>query len=124
MNADEIEIDFPLFDLDDSSFSAYGKVWYAKTLVKAAKKLPVFHFPLICVDQSACSWSINNVRDFAVHMRRVETCRLKYPVILDEYGFICDGWHRVVKAMLLGRTTVKAVRLLVMPQHDEVIETE
>ncbi len=35
-------------------------------------------------------------------MKRVLNTDLNYPIILNEEGFIMDGWHRVTKALLEG----------------------
>ena len=45
---------------------------------------------------------------------------LKYPIILDDTGFICDGWHRLLKSIVEGKDTIKAIRLKVMPDPVEV----
>jgi len=42
---------------------------------------------------------------------------------LDPDGFIMDGWHRVVKALVEGRQTIKAVRFETLPAW-EFQETE
>ncbi len=40
---------------------------------------------------------------------------LAYPIILDPYGRIMDGMHRVVKALTEGRKTILAYRLSELP---------
>lgn len=42
----------------------------------------------------------------------------KLPIILDDLGYITDGWHRVAKAILEGKETIKAVRIQNMPAPD------
>ena len=51
-------------------------------------------------------------------MKRVLNTDLNYPIILNEEGFIMDGWHRVTKALLEGRETIKAVRFEKTPPPD------
>ena len=41
---------------------------------------------------------------------RVTTADLSYPVILHPNGWLMDGCHRVVRALMSGETTVLAVR--------------
>ena len=45
-----------------------------------------------------------------MHMKAVNDADLKRPIILDEDGELMDGRHRLMKAMLLGKKTIKAVR--------------
>jgi len=45
-----------------------------------------------------------------MHMRAVSNADLNYPIILDEDGEILDGRHRIMKALFLGKETIKAVR--------------
>ena len=51
-----------------------------------------------------------NLREFVMHMRAVLDADLSFPIILDEDGEIMDGRHRLLKAMLEGRDSVKCVR--------------
>jgi len=55
------------------------------------------------------------MRDMAYHIDRVNKADFKHPILIDNQGCICDGWHRVMKAIMLGHTTIKAIRLLDMP---------
>ena len=122
MRADELTVEIPTLPLEGSQFRWGGNVWEATTLIEAAKDLPVFDLPLIAIDVSVNPWEFETILAISQHMKRVLECNLKYPVILDEFGYICDGWHRVVKALLLGRSTVTAQRFLTMPEPDYVDE--
>lgn len=97
------------FTVDDKSYSV-------KDLIELSKTLPVFDMPLQGVDISRMPWNINNIKDFCHHHKRVTDTDMSYPVILDSTGYICDGWHRVAKAIINGQDTIKAVRLMVMPE--------
>ncbi len=90
-------------------------------LIKAAEELEVFDLPLagVSLTHAICN---NTLKSFLYHHKRVENADLQYPVIIDDNGYICDGWHRVAKAILLGQTTIKAKRLIVMPEP-EIIKT-
>ena len=50
------------------------------------------------------------LREMVTHMKAVNAADLKKPVILDEDGELMDGRHRLMKAMLIGAKTIKAVR--------------
>jgi hypothetical protein len=43
---------------------------------------------------------------------------LSYPIIQAPDGWIMDGYHRIAKAILEGKTTIKAVRLPALPEPD------
>jgi len=57
-------------------------------------------------------------------MKRVQNTDLKYPIILDVKGVVADGYHRVAKAILEGKSTIKAYRLKQMPPYDFVEESK
>jgi len=46
--------------------------------------------------------------------------RLSTPIILNPDGRVLDGNHRVAKAMLERHRTIKAVRIIEMPEPDFV----
>ena len=56
-------------------------------------------------------------------MKRVlEADYEKYPIILDNYGNVADGNHRICHAILDGKTSVLAYRLQTMPEPDFIKE--
>lgn len=93
--------------------------WDDATLRDAAKGLEEFKLPLIGIDINNMPWRLSNIGSFLYHAKRVEECSLDYPIILGPLGEIIDGWHRIAKAILSGKETIKAVRLVQMPQPDE-----
>lgn len=50
------------------------------------------------------------LREMAMHVKGVNEADLTFPIILDEDGEIMDGRHRIMKAMIEGAKTIKAVR--------------
>lgn len=46
--------------------------------------------------------------------------KLEKPIILDEDGGLMDGRHRLMKAMLIGAETIKAVRFDENPEPCQV----
>lgn len=101
-----------------------NKTWYPSTIRDAVKDLKSFDLQLAAVDLSARPWSPYNISLYLYHAKRVEECDFKHPIVLDPSGYIIDGWHRIVKAILKGKTTLKAVRLRVMPEPDVISEEE
>jgi hypothetical protein len=110
-------------ELEESRYISYGKIWTANTLIKACRDqdLKQFDMPLAGINLSAIPWGqTSSVDDLAYHFKRAMNSNLKYPIIIDWRGYIADGWHRVLKALLEDRKTVKAYRLNTMPEHDSV----
>lgn len=59
-------------------------------------------------------------RRVAEHSKRIHETSLDHPIIIDPEGRVMDGMHRVCKAWISGQKTIKAVRLLAMPEPDFV----
>lgn len=119
MSLPKIEIEG--IDLVENHYVDYnGNVWSAVKLIETSKQYEPFDLPLAGIDLHTLPWEVNSILDFVHHVKRIDNTNLKYPVILDDEGIICDGWHRVAKAILKGDTSIKAVRLLKMPPRDSV----
>jgi len=83
--------------------------WSIPRLFELAKNLPVMEVPIDCLNVWH-NYEKLSLRKFVMHMKAVNAADLNYPIILDEDGEIMDGRHRIMKAILLGHTTIKAVR--------------
>jgi hypothetical protein len=59
-------------------------------------------------------------RNVAEHARLIEEADLGHPIILSSDGHIMDGMHRVLKALMLGESHIRAVRFLTDPEPDFV----
>ena len=83
--------------------------WSVCRLFELAKNLPVMEIPLehLALDYYYEKMSL---REMLTHLKAANEADLSYPVILDEDGVIMDGRHRLMKAILLGLSTIKAVR--------------
>ncbi len=88
-------------------------------LIEASKDIKPFKMPLESIWIGGKPWGSVTTKKFAYHMKRVQEADLKHPIILDDEGYICDGWHRVVKAILNGDEFIMAKRLIVMPDCQE-----
>jgi hypothetical protein len=55
-------------------------------------------------------------------MKTVYDSDLSFPIILDEDGALMDGRHRVMKAILIGQETIKAVRFDENPRPCKILE--
>lgn len=100
-----------VYPLQDYYNDGQGNLYSVAKLVDDAKSLPVFDCPLAALDLSGEIWSGSNMHALAWHCRRVKDADLDEPVLLDWNGVIADGRHRVIKALVEGKRTIKARRL-------------
>lgn len=102
----------------DSVFDSDGTMWRAEDLYEHAKKegCDPFDLPLAGLYLDGMPFTINNMVDFAEHCKRVNEANLSHPIIIDTLGCIADGNHRIIKALINGESTIKAIRLNTMPE--------
>ncbi len=88
-----------------------GRVWRIRDLRAAAAGQPVFDLPLSVIPLREHSFDCPDIVEFARHVKHVNDVGLEDPVIMDEYGWIVDGRHRIVRALVEGKTTLRCVKL-------------
>lgn len=95
--------------------------WSVPRLFEMARDLPVMEIPLnhLCLNYK---YEELRLRDMVMHMQAVNDADLSKPIILDEDGELMDGRHRLMKAMLIGAETIKAVRFEENPPPCRVSE--
>ena len=102
--------------------SQLGKChWNVSRLIQLSKDLPIMTIPIEHLN-FAKWYSEMSLRQLVGHMKSVNKADLKYPIILDEDGEVMDGRHRIMKALLTGKKTIKAVRFEENPspcKHDD-----
>ena len=83
--------------------------WAVPRLFALARNLPVMD---VVIDHMSVYFTYEKLtlREMVAHMAAVEVADLDCPIILDEDGCLMDGRHRLMKAILKGHTTIKAVR--------------
>ena len=59
-------------------------------------------------------------RDVAEHARLIDESDFEFPIILSSDGRIMDGMHRVLKALMQGRSQIHAVLFETDPEPDYV----
>ena len=84
-------------------------LWSVSRLFELSRQLPVMTIPLNHLNVYY-TYEKLTLRELVMHMKAVQDADLKQPVILDEDGELMDGRHRLMKAMLIGKETIKAVR--------------
>ena len=113
-------VDISVFAFEESQYKRGEKVWLATTLLRAVKdqKLKAFDYPLAAFNLLNLGFRLENTDDFIWQMKRTLNADYSHPIILDDYGQVADGFHRICHAILDGKTTIKAYRLKVMPSYD------
>jgi hypothetical protein len=83
--------------------------WAVPRLFELARNLPVMD---VVIDHMSTYFVYEKLtlRELIAHMKAVEAADLSYPIILDEDGELMDGRHRLMKAIMQGHATIKAVR--------------
>lgn len=94
---------------NDQSCNLGRHQWSVPRLFELARKLPVMDVPLSHLNLYYIYEKLT-LRDMVMHMNAVNAADLSTPIILDEDGELMDGRHRLMKALLLGEKTIKAVR--------------
>jgi hypothetical protein len=95
--------------------------WHVARLVELSKGLKVMTIPLEHINMFY-RYEDLTLRELAGHMVAVNSADLKYPIILDEDGEIMDGRHRLMKSIIEGKKTIKAVRFKENPSPCEVAD--
>ena len=95
-----------------------GNIWKDSTLIRASRGLPAKPFKVseISLDE-VIRWKIVNLRDYAVHFKRVLESDCSIPIILRSDGYPMDGWHRIIKALSTGQK-LTARRFIKDPKPD------
>lgn len=100
----------PEFYSPETQIARVGKhSWSCARLFSLSKDLPVMDAQ---IDHLSVFYKYENLtlREMLMHIRAVQDADLSFPIILDEDGEIMDGRHRLMKAILNGDKTIKAVR--------------
>ena len=97
--------------LQDYYHDGRGCWWSVARLADAAKDLVPFDMPIAGIDLDANIWEGSNMFMLAFHVKKVNEADLSSPIILDWNGSVADGRHRIIKAIIQGKRTIKAVRL-------------
>lgn len=96
-------------------FSSLGKhQWSVSRLIDLSKELEIFEIPMNHL-YVYYKYDMLTLREMVTHMKAVLESDLSYPIILDEDGEVMDGRHRIMKAMLEGAKTIKAVKFETNP---------
>lgn len=103
-----------------------GKVWLVTNLISLAATLPSFEKPIremraVLFNSKfpgAESWSH---AELAYHYSVAMQADMNYPIVLGEDGRIMDGHHRLLKALIEKRSTIKVVQFVIDPTPDKYL---
>ena len=112
----------PLWGMHDQTFIDGKKIWFVQRLIEKTKDLEVQTMPLSALNIYNLYPIIESMNDFVCHIQKVNDANLKYPIILDQDGYVMDGRHRIAKAILNGETEIKYVRFDETPPPDKYKE--
>lgn len=83
--------------------------WSVARLFELSKNMPILEIPLDHLNICHTYESVT-IRDMIMHINAIKNADLSYPIIIDEDGEILDGRHRIMKAILEGANSIKAVK--------------
>lgn len=110
---------------DESCYVRGQYRWKASDLYKYVEEqgLKPFDLSLAGINLLGTSmFNLDSLDAFIFQCKRVMNCDIDIPIILDDYGQIADGYHRVCRAIIEGKTHIKAYRLNRMPDNYEKTE--
>lgn len=98
--------------------------WDVDRLILLTSSFPVIDVDLADIQElDTAYWTApgagpQSVREIVAHIRLIQEADLDYPVILGFDNRVMDGMHRIAKALLVGQSSVRAVRFDEQPDPD------
>jgi hypothetical protein len=97
--------------------------WDVDRLIHLASSLPVEEVPIEDLYEiDSVYWFDESqrptVRKVVEHFRLLDEVDPSYPIILGPDSRVMDGMHRVARALLEEKTSIRAVRLPQLPEPD------
>lgn len=112
----------PDFYSTKTQMAVLGKhKWSVARLFELTRNFEVMEIPLDHLNIYS-KYKELTLREMVMHMKATQEADLGCPIILDEDGELMDGRHRIMKALLMGENTIKAVRFDENPSPCEVAE--
>lgn len=99
--------------------------WDIHRLVELSRDLPVIKVSLGRIREIDENYwfqgdTVPTCREIVLHARLIGETDDAHPIILCGEGRVMDGMHRVCRALMLGRDTIRAVRFEKTPDPDYV----
>lgn len=111
------------FTVDKSAYSDWNKKYEVKDMLDYIKseKLKPENIDVNSMKHETRRYSLNTI-DFVEHMVRVNNSDLKYPIIIHYDWQVVDWYHRIAKAILQKKKTIKAYRIDVTKIKYSIVE--
>lgn len=90
--------------------------WDVFRLIELSKELQVINVPLSEIQEldEAFWYDLGGAhptcRNILEHADLINRADLSYPILMCKEGRVMDGMHRVCKAVLIGKSSIKAVK--------------
>lgn len=114
-------------DINMTEYGAFvsGGPWSCLELfehVKDKKNTYKYKLDLQSLDLSCYPWGDKlSFYEILHHVKRAEKTDSSFRVIVSKEGYVLDGWHRILKALLAGRRYIKAVRFKENPEPSNFV---
>ena len=102
-------------------FTDGDKFWSEDYLWKNAKGLTPKKRSLKELLDLQIKWTVKNVFDFCIHIKKVQEADLSYPIIFNAEGKLMDGYHRLCRALLDGKEEISYVQFTIDPTPERII---
>jgi len=96
----------------------YGNKWRVARLIELSKNCKIVKIKLKFININSIIPEVSGALAYIEHIKQVNNADLSYPIILSESGEIMDGRHRICKALLKNKSTIKAVIFKSDPEPD------
>jgi hypothetical protein len=100
------------------------QAWDVDRLVELTKHFPARDVTVEALGELDRPWTgdgeAQTWRELLAHIRLIHEADLSFPIILAANGEVMDGRHRIAKAALEGRSTIKAVQFAEDPPPDHI----
>lgn len=101
---------------DHQGVEVHGRCYNVHAAISLSKDLEVVEIPIKYMHRAAPAPCENKLMDFIRHVKAVNEADLSYPIIMNEWGVIIDGKHRLAKAILEGHKTIKCKKFETDPE--------
>ena len=97
--------------------------WDVDRLVELSRDFPIIDVDVETIgDVDSAYWFYDEqtptVRSIVEHVRLIAAVDVEYPIILGPDGRVMDGMHRIARALLDGRSSIRVVRFEHLPEPD------
>jgi hypothetical protein len=101
-------------------------VWSVDDIWEHSKSIKAIPKTLAWVKKHGEAWNYNvwgdglSLKEISDHLHQVMNADLRYPIILTPERYICDGCHRLLKAIILKKKTIRCKILTSMPKGNAI----